>query len=151
MLTRQPSFSPKTTCCFPLWVQGRQPEALSSFAEDVYYCSLEYGPEDPRTSLGFYNMGKVGESWCWRQDYNKKKDLSFRFLTGVISELNEDQRLCARHKVNTAFHSTTTGKSMPGIEIQLSVLAKHTLTALSWCPTSNSTRSSSGVPERVRY
>jgi len=44
-------------CCTCL--QGRQPEALSSFAEDVYYCSLEYGPEDPRTSLGFYNMGKV--------------------------------------------------------------------------------------------
>lgn len=40
--------------------QGRQQEALSAFAEDVYYCSLEYGPEDPRTSLGYYNTGKVG-------------------------------------------------------------------------------------------
>lgn len=42
-----------------VWPQGRQQESLSAFAEDVYYCSLEYGPEDPRTSLGFYNMGKV--------------------------------------------------------------------------------------------
>mmetsp|Transcript_9467 Transcript_9467/g.25523 ORF Transcript_9467/g.25523 Transcript_9467/m.25523 type:complete len:385 (+) Transcript_9467:172-1326(+) len=42
--------------------QGRQPEALSSFAEDVYYCSMEYGPEDPRTSLGYYNLGKVFQS-----------------------------------------------------------------------------------------
>ncbi len=39
--------------------QGRQPEALSAFAEDVYYCAHEYGPEDARTSLGYYNMGKV--------------------------------------------------------------------------------------------
>ncbi|KAF5841781.1 subunit of axonemal inner dynein [Dunaliella salina] len=42
--------------------QGRRPEALSSFAEDVYYCSMEYGPEDPRTSLGYYNLGKVFQS-----------------------------------------------------------------------------------------
>mmetsp|Transcript_7527 Transcript_7527/g.18655 ORF Transcript_7527/g.18655 Transcript_7527/m.18655 type:complete len:385 (-) Transcript_7527:298-1452(-) len=39
--------------------QGRQPEALGAFAEDVYYCAAEYGPEDARTSLGYYNMGKV--------------------------------------------------------------------------------------------
>jgi hypothetical protein len=41
--------------------QGRQAEALSAFAEDVYYCSLEYGPEDPRTSLGYYNLNKASE------------------------------------------------------------------------------------------
>jgi hypothetical protein len=40
-------------------LQGRQAEALSAFAEDAYYCSLEYGPEDPRTSLGYYNLNKV--------------------------------------------------------------------------------------------
>lgn len=39
--------------------QGKSVEALSAFSEDVYYCSLEYGPEDVRTSLGYYNMGKV--------------------------------------------------------------------------------------------
>jgi hypothetical protein len=43
-------------------MQGRQAEALSAFAEDAYYCSLEYGPEDPRTSLGYYNLNKVGET-----------------------------------------------------------------------------------------
>lgn len=41
------------------FVQGKSMEALSAFSEDVYYCSLEYGPEDVRTSLGYYNMGKV--------------------------------------------------------------------------------------------
>ncbi|CAG9460908.1 unnamed protein product [Pedinophyceae sp. YPF-701] len=40
-------------------MQGRQREALQSFAEDVYNCSLAYGPSDIRTSLGFYNIGKA--------------------------------------------------------------------------------------------
>ena len=42
--------------------QSKHPEALHAFAEDVYYCSLEFGPEDARTSLGYYNMGKVGRA-----------------------------------------------------------------------------------------
>lgn len=40
-------------------VQGEHHEALKSFAEDVYHCSMEYGPEDVRTSLGYYNLSKV--------------------------------------------------------------------------------------------
>ncbi|KAI8470923.1 MAG: subunit of axonemal inner dynein [Monoraphidium minutum] len=39
-------------------LQGRAQAALSCFAEDVYYCSLEYGPRDVRTSLGYFNIGK---------------------------------------------------------------------------------------------
>lgn len=39
--------------------QNKAPEALQAFAEDVYYCSLEYGPQDARTSLGYYNLSKV--------------------------------------------------------------------------------------------
>ncbi|KAG1658769.1 hypothetical protein FOA52_001312 [Chlamydomonas sp. UWO 241] len=39
--------------------QGRQRDALNAFAEDVYYCSLEHGPEDVRSSVGYYNMGRV--------------------------------------------------------------------------------------------
>ena len=37
----------------------RHDEALQAFAEDVYYCSLEHGPEEVRTSLGYYNLAKV--------------------------------------------------------------------------------------------
>ena len=37
----------------------RHEEALQAFAEDVYYCSLEHGPEEVRTSLGYYNLAKV--------------------------------------------------------------------------------------------
>uniref|UniRef100_A0A061SLH3 Flagellar associated protein n=1 Tax=Tetraselmis sp. GSL018 TaxID=582737 RepID=A0A061SLH3_9CHLO len=43
-------------------LQNRFQDALQAFAEDVYYCSLEYGPEDVRTSLGFYNLAKVFQS-----------------------------------------------------------------------------------------
>jgi hypothetical protein len=39
--------------------QSKAQEALRAFAEDVYYCSLEYGPQDARTSLGYYNLAKV--------------------------------------------------------------------------------------------
>ena len=40
-------------------LQGRHDMSLNSFAQDVYCCSQEYGPRDVRTSLGFYNLGKV--------------------------------------------------------------------------------------------
>ena len=40
-------------------LQGRHSKALEAFAADVYCCSEEFGPLDARTSLGFYNLGKV--------------------------------------------------------------------------------------------
>ena len=40
-------------------LQGRHHKALEAFAADVFCCSQEYGPLDARTSLGFYNLGKV--------------------------------------------------------------------------------------------
>jgi len=40
-------------------LQGKHQEALQAFSEDVYHCALEYGPEDVRTSLGYYNLSKV--------------------------------------------------------------------------------------------
>jgi hypothetical protein len=42
--------------------QGKQGDALHAFADDVYHCSIEYGPEDVRTSLGYYNLGKIFQS-----------------------------------------------------------------------------------------
>uniref|UniRef100_A0A7S0VMQ9 Uncharacterized protein n=1 Tax=Polytomella parva TaxID=51329 RepID=A0A7S0VMQ9_9CHLO len=39
--------------------QSKHTEALHAFAEDVYYCSQEHSPDDVRTSLGYYNLGKV--------------------------------------------------------------------------------------------
>lgn len=40
-------------------LQGRAAEACGHFGQDVYYCSLEYGARDVRTSLGYFNLGKV--------------------------------------------------------------------------------------------
>ena len=42
-----------------MYHQGKQNEALNAFAEDVYHCSLEYGTNDARSAVGYYNMGKV--------------------------------------------------------------------------------------------
>ncbi|CAD7698447.1 unnamed protein product, partial [Ostreobium quekettii] len=39
--------------------QQNYDDALQAFAKDVYHCSLEYGTDEPRTSLGYYNLGKV--------------------------------------------------------------------------------------------
>lgn len=36
--------------------------ALQAFAKDVYYCSLEHGASEVRTSLGYYNLGKIFQS-----------------------------------------------------------------------------------------
>lgn len=43
-------------------LKNRYDKALEAFAQDIFCCSQEYGPLDVRTSLGFYNMGKVFEA-----------------------------------------------------------------------------------------
>ncbi|GBG63736.1 hypothetical protein CBR_g39279 [Chara braunii] len=43
-------------------MQKKYNEAIKAFAEDVYFSSIEYGPQDVRTSLGFYNLSKVFEA-----------------------------------------------------------------------------------------
>jgi hypothetical protein len=42
--------------------QAKPSEALQAFAEDVYHCSLEHGPQDAATSLGYHNLAKVLQS-----------------------------------------------------------------------------------------
>ena len=43
-------------------LKGNHEGAMKSFAEDVYFSSIEYGPEDVRTSLGYFNLAKVFQS-----------------------------------------------------------------------------------------
>jgi tetratricopeptide (TPR) repeat protein len=57
--------------------QGKQAEALTAFAEDVYYCSIEYGTEDARSAVGYYNMGKVLQN---QGDYAKAASCSDRVI-----------------------------------------------------------------------
>ena len=40
-------------------LEKRYELALQSFAEDTYHCALEFGPQDMRTALGYYNIAKV--------------------------------------------------------------------------------------------
>ena len=39
--------------------QNHHGEALRSFSEDAYHCAMEFGPEDMRTSVCYFNLGKV--------------------------------------------------------------------------------------------
>lgn len=57
--------------------QGKQTEALTAFAEDVYYCSIEYGTEDARSAVGYYNMGKVLQN---QGDYVKAASCNDRVI-----------------------------------------------------------------------
>lgn len=43
-------------------LKGNHEGAMKSFAEDVYFSSIEYGPSDVRTSLGYFNLAKVFQS-----------------------------------------------------------------------------------------
>lgn len=43
-------------------LKNRYNKALEAFAQDIFCCSQEHGPLDVRTSLGYYNMGKVFEA-----------------------------------------------------------------------------------------
>lgn len=43
-------------------LKNRFDKALEAFAQDIFCCSQEHGPLDVRTSLGYYNMGKVFEA-----------------------------------------------------------------------------------------
>eukprot|EP00958_Prasinococcus_capsulatus_P006712 scaffold625_cov420-Prasinococcus_capsulatus_cf.AAC.65 len=42
--------------------QGKGQQAIKAFAEEVYHCSLEYGPYDVRTSFGYHNLGRTFRS-----------------------------------------------------------------------------------------
>lgn len=39
--------------------QGKYDEALQQLANDIYYCSLQFGPESIHTTGGYYQMGNV--------------------------------------------------------------------------------------------
>ena len=52
---RSPSAAPTPAPC----PQNHHGEALRSFSEDAYHCAMEFGPEDMRTSVCYFNLGKV--------------------------------------------------------------------------------------------
>merc|ERR1712159_168796 len=57
--------------------QQRYNEALQAFATDVYYSSLEFGPENIRSAPSYFHMGRVFQS-------HQKSDRTAAFYTKVV-------------------------------------------------------------------
>ncbi|CAJ1350160.1 unnamed protein product [Effrenium voratum] len=57
--------------------QQRYNEALQAFATDIYYSSLEFGPENLRSAPSYFHMGRVFQS-------HQKSDRAAAFYTKVV-------------------------------------------------------------------
>lgn len=57
--------------------QQRYNEALQAFATDIYYSSLEFGPENIRSAPSYFHMGRVFQS-------HKKSDRAASFYAKVV-------------------------------------------------------------------
>merc|ERR1739848_531996 len=57
--------------------QQRYNEALQAFATDIYYSSLEFGPENIRSSASYFHMGRVFQS-------HQKSDRTSAFYSKVV-------------------------------------------------------------------
>mmetsp|Transcript_51103 Transcript_51103/g.95205 ORF Transcript_51103/g.95205 Transcript_51103/m.95205 type:complete len:385 (+) Transcript_51103:100-1254(+) len=80
-------------------LQGKHEEALQAFAEDVYYCAQEYGPEDVRTSLGYYNLSKVFQSRGQMAKSLAFNDMVMHIWSSAMNTLvlNEEPKTHAKH------------------------------------------------------
>merc|ERR1712159_883357 len=58
--------------------QQRYNEALQAFATDVYYSSLEFGPENIRSAPSYFHMGRVFQS-------HQKSDRTTAFYKKVVA------------------------------------------------------------------
>jgi hypothetical protein len=74
--------------------QKRYDEALEQLAKDVYYSSLQNGPEHLETSSGYFYMANVFLLQQHVQNclafYDKVVDIWYKFLTKLSSNINED-------------------------------------------------------------
>ncbi len=80
--------------CESLCITCRYSESIQAFAIDIYYSSLQHGPEHIRTAPSYFHMGRVFQS------YPKKKDRTEAFYKKVIENsvlyLEKDEYLIAR-------------------------------------------------------
>ena len=73
--------------------QGKYDDALRQLANDVYYNSLEFGPEHVDTSAGYYHMANI----FYQQNrvehalafYDKVVDVWYKFLASIRSNADE--------------------------------------------------------------
>lgn len=61
--------------------QQRYNEALQAFATDIYYSSLEFGPENIRSAPSYFHMGRVFQS---HQQSHQKSDRAASFYSKVV-------------------------------------------------------------------
>jgi tetratricopeptide (TPR) repeat protein len=73
--------------------QQRYNEALQAFATDIYHSSLEFGPENIRSSPSYFHMGRVFQSHQKSERaasfYAKVVEIYTAFLEGWLGESNE--------------------------------------------------------------
>jgi len=73
--------------------QGRYQDALQQLSSDVYYSSLEIGPEHVDTAGGFYHMANIFYAQNRIENalalFDKVVDIWYKFLAGVRSSKNE--------------------------------------------------------------
>eukprot|EP00400_MALV-I_sp_L67-5_P000936 gene936-587_t len=64
--------------------QLRYNEALHAFAMDIYYSSLEHGPEHIRTAPSYFHMGRVFQNTQKKQAGDKKSEKASYFYALVV-------------------------------------------------------------------
>uniref|UniRef100_A0A7S1CK24 MalT-like TPR region domain-containing protein n=1 Tax=Bicosoecida sp. CB-2014 TaxID=1486930 RepID=A0A7S1CK24_9STRA len=73
--------------------QGKFPEALKELAVDIYYSSLEFGPEHVDTAAGYYHMATIFYTQNKIENalafYDKVVDIWYKFLVSVRSNSEE--------------------------------------------------------------
>lgn len=84
--------------------QGKSEKAIKHFAEDVYYSSLEVGPEHPDTARGYFHMATI--FYMQRQVehalafFDKVVDCWYKYLLGTGDDgmgMSEAQLQEVRH------------------------------------------------------
>ena len=74
-------------------LKGEYTEALQHMAKDIYFLSLDLGPENVQTAVGYFNMGNVFIAQSQLEKglafYDKVVDIWYKYLADIRSEVAE--------------------------------------------------------------
>lgn len=99
--------------------QGRHDDAMTALAKDVYYSSLELGPEHVHTAGGYYYLANV----CLMREqvehalafYDKVVDIWFKFLANLRKEQQDAIDAAQASGDSEGRTSTLDGEAVPTI------------------------------------
>jgi tetratricopeptide (TPR) repeat protein len=78
-------------------LKGSYSDALRHMAKDIYYLSLDLGPENVQTAVGYFNMGNVFIAQSQLEKglafYDKVVDIWYKYLADIRSEVAEKKVL----------------------------------------------------------